>query len=182
MNFLEYFAGFETIINGKNKQSPYDDNSMVEYTKLNYSRLKRWMKVGELNPQLVDRIKQIDKKQDWIIITEHWCGDAAHILPFLVKLAELNPVINLSLQLRDSNSQIDSYLTNGSKSIPILIIRNEKQQDEFIWGPRPKACQCMYLELKEQQKSIEDIKLFIQNWYNNDKGKSLQEELLAFFA
>jgi hypothetical protein len=178
MNFSEYQQQFDRILNEQNPQPPYDDEHYLEYTKLNASRQHRWLKKGILTPETISTIQSISEKQHWILITEHWCGDAAHNVPFIYLMAELNPNITLELQLRDSEgSEIDSYLTNGGKSIPKLIIRDTQGNDLHVWGPRPQACQVLFDELKQQNKTFEDQKIALQKWYNEDKGITLQEEI-----
>ena len=57
------------------------------------------------------------------------CGDAAHIVPIIYLMSRLNNNITLRIQLRDSGSEIEKYLTNGTKSIPMLIVRDENNKD-----------------------------------------------------
>jgi hypothetical protein len=182
MNWNEYTSCFEEILHGKVTNAPYDDPHFLEYTKLNHSRMIRWLKQGKINEQLIEEIKKISNPQDWVLITEPWCGDAAHIVPFINMLSEMNPLIKLDLQLRDSpGSEIDQYLTNGGKSVPKLIIRNVDHIDLLVWGPRPQAAQQVFMDAKAQGLEIEQQKMALQQWYNTDKGVSLQEELLQFF-
>jgi len=42
-------------------------------------------------------------------------------------MASLNPLITVVVQLRDSNSEIDSYLSHGKMSIPKLIERSREE-------------------------------------------------------
>jgi len=179
MNEQEYSNGFDEILQMDIKQVPYNDTSYLEYTKLNKSRFNRWIKTGMLLQQNILQLKNINKQQNWVLITEHWCGDAAHIVPFIIKLAAINPLINLEIQLRDSNSEIENYLTNGGKSIPILIIRDENKKDIVVWGPRPKECQFLYLEMKKDNIELNEQKIQLQNWYNHDNGVSIQNEICA---
>ena len=182
MNWNEYTSYFEEILLGKVTNTPYDDPHFLEYTKLNYSRMSRWLKQGKLNEKLIEQIQKISNPQHWVLITEPWCGDAAHSVPFIKMLSDLNPLISLQIQLRDSPaSEIDQYLTNGGKSIPILIIRNADHEDLFVWGPRPHAAQLVYMEAKAQNLEIEQQKIALQQWYNGDKGVSILEELFHFF-
>ena len=140
----------------------------------------RWLKRFEPTSTFEQFVESITEKQQWIIITEPWCGDAAHSVPMLAKMASKNPNITVDIQLRDSAPfLIDSYLTNGGKSIPILVIRNEAGQDLAVWGPRPKACQQLFLNLKEQGVDFSEIKEEIQKWYNADKGTEIQKEIQA---
>src|SRR5699024_8521668 len=141
--------------------------------RLNYSRMKRWMETMKLNDELVNALGNNQLKQHWIIITEPWCGDAAHSLPFLVRLAEQSQSISYELQLRDSEPfLIDNYLTNGGKSIPKLVIRDEDGSDLFTWGPRPVPAQQLRERLNASGADFETVNLQLQNWYNKDKGQT----------
>lgn len=177
MDFQEYQLLFNEIIDGNIAETPYDDEHFVEYTRLNYSRQNRWLKVGEISEKTKSTVQSISTNQVWILITEPWCGDASHIVPFIAKMAELNSRIELKFQLRDQHSEIDKYLTNGGKSIPILVVRDENANDLFHWGPRPKDCQQLYYSLKNAKTSNEELKIALQKWYNNDKGLKIQEEI-----
>jgi len=178
MTFKDYQQTFDEVLAGKIIHSPYDDSHFLEYTKLNFSRQNRWLKKGEILPESLAAVNSISKKQTWVIITEPWCGDAAHCVPFIVKLAELNPLITLEIQLRGSeNSEIEHYLTHGGKAIPILIVRDSDNNDLFVWGPRPEPANDLFLESKAQQLSVVDQKVALQNWYNKDLGQTIQKEI-----
>jgi hypothetical protein len=180
MRFKEYLDLFENILNGTIATPPYDDPHYIEYTKLNLSRQNRWLKTGKLNVELVNIIRGIKEPMTWILITEPWCGDASHTVPFIGLLSELNDLIDLKIQLRDAeDSEIANYLSNGSMSIPILIVRNSEGKDVFTWGPRTFACQELYTTLKAEQMPFDDLKKALQEWYNRDKGMLLQEELVV---
>lgn len=178
INWYEYLSSFEDILSRKLRKKPYDNAAYLQYVKLNKSRMNRWLRTGLLKGSTQQTIEKIREVQNWYIITEPWCGDAAHSVPFIYLLSELNQNIKLTLILRDSEPEwIERYLTNGSRSIPKLIVRNNYDEDLFTWGPRPKECQLLISELKKQQISDEDIKTRAQEWYNKNKGISLQEEI-----
>lgn len=180
MTFKDYQQTFDAVLAGKKIDSPYDDPHFLEYTKLNLSRQNRWLKKGEIFPETLAVINALSKKQTWVIIAEPWCGDASHCVPFMVKMAELNPLITLEIKLRDSeNSEIENYLTHGGKAIPILIIRDSDNNDLFVWGPRPEPAHDLFLQLKEAQFSLEDQKIALQNWYNKDLGQTIQKEIVT---
>lgn len=182
MNFQSYLDYFNQILNSANPEGPYNQPDYLEYTRLNWSRLNRWLKHGVLSPRLQEFITGIEKPQSWIIITEPWCGDAAHTVPFMEMTAALNPLIAVSYELRDSPPhRITQYLTNGSKSIPILIVKNENGEDLFRWGPRPKDAQQLFLKLHAENAVFDEMKTALQKWYNKDKGEAFQEELLHLF-
>lgn len=183
MNYAEYNNLFEKILDGTPQAAPYDKPDYLHYTKLNKARMGRWDRAGELDERLVEAVKNYQQKQHWVIITEPWCGDAAHIIPFLMKLVELNPLFSYEIQLRDAEPfLINSYLTNGSKSIPRLVARDEQGADIYVWGPRPKPAQVLREELVKAEATYEVINQGLQQWYNQDKGVSLNEELLALYT
>lgn len=178
MTFQTYLELFEQILNSPKPETPYDNADYFNYTKLNWSRMNRWLKKGEILPQIREKIESIKEPQSWILITEPWCGDAAHIVPFIKMMADLNPLIHLDLELRDSEpNRIQEYLTNGGKAIPKLIIRNSDGKDLATWGPRPAECQLMYQEMHASKAPFEEVKIRLQNWYNEHNGVEIQEEI-----
>ncbi|MDM1293727.1 thioredoxin family protein [Sphingobacterium sp. N143] len=183
MTFEEYLRQFEDILNHPEKYPAYLDEEYYQYTKMNWARMGRWLKRFEPTADFQQFITTVSEPQHWIIITEPWCGDAAHSVPMLAKMAAKNPNITLDIQLRDSAPfLIESYLTNGGKSIPILVIRNQEGQDMAVWGPRPAACQQLFLHLKGAGKEFSEIKEEIQKWYNTDKGAEIQQEIQALLT
>lgn len=158
---------FESILEDPH---PYQD-----YIKMNWTRMNRWLKTGKVMAELQNVIKE---PQEWLVITEPWCGDAAHTVPFIQMIAEANPQVEVNYELRDSEPfSIEKYLTNGSKSIPKLVIRDKEGNDLFVWGPRPKGCQELFQSMPKELAIVE-----LQKWYNEDKGKGVQEELLSFLG
>ncbi|CAF3954212.1 unnamed protein product [Rotaria sp. Silwood1] len=127
-----------------------------------------------------ETLQSINEKKYWILITEAWCGDAAQIVPIIGRLAEINSNIELLIILRDENPELmDKYLTNGGRSIPILISLNDKFEEEWHWGPRPKPAQAMVIENKETKAvSHEELKKQIQLWYTEHKTNTTQLELM----
>ena len=179
MDFIAYQQLFHDILESPAPSPPYDNPDYLNYTKLNWSRQQRWLKTGILNKDLTDAVESISKKQLWTIITEPWCGDAAHSLPFIHRLAELNPLIRVDYQLRDEPPfLIEQYLTHGTKSIPKFIITDEENKELAVWGPRPADCQLLYNQLLEDHVPMEEKKIALQKWYNEDHGVKIQLELL----
>ncbi|PWG81498.1 thioredoxin family protein [Pararcticibacter amylolyticus] len=180
MDLKAYLDYFQQVLADEDPKAPYDSVDYMEYTKLNWVRMNRWFKTAELSAPIITAAGNIIEPQKWIVITEPWCGDAAHIVPFIQKVAELNPLVSIDYELRDSEPfSISSYLTNGSKSIPKLIIRDESGKDLGVWGPRPAPCQELYRKLTAEKADFETLKVELQKWYNKDQGREIQKELTA---
>ena len=154
-------------------QSP----EMIEYTRLNIQRMNRNDKTAEIDEELKGLVKS---KQHWVIISEAWCGDAANTVPVIAKMADYAENVKHHIILRDDNSQImDEYLTNGARSIPVLIVLDENYNELFVWGPRPKELQSLVMEFKKRAEfDLEELKKNVQMWYLKDKSLSTQKEII----
>jgi hypothetical protein len=156
---------------------------MLNYTQLNVKRMERWLSHGEITEETKYQLMQIKSPQTWTVLTEAWCGDAAHSIGFIYKMAVLNPLITFEWKLRDENLDLmDQYLTNGGRSIPKLIVTDDQNKEVFNWGPRPKEIQTIYLDLKSKNTPYQEINIELQKLYNADKGKSIQTEISQLIA
>lgn len=153
---------------------------LTDYTRLNVARMNRVEKQCVIGEALSNAIQQIQEPQNWIVITEGWCGDAAQLVPLFHKMAELNKNIQLTLVLRDENLWLmDQFLTNGkSRSIPKLIALNANSEVIWHWGPRPIAAQELINELTSNGTDAELLKEKLHGWYAKDRTNSAQQELL----
>lgn len=178
--YEEYKNLSEELVEQKRTTGLSQSESLIEYTKLNYFRMTRVDKTMVVKNNVRELIESIDEKKYWILITEAWCGDAAQIVPVIGRLAELNKNIELMIILRDENTELmDKYLTNGARSIPMLISLNKNFEEEWHWGPRPRPAQAMVIENKETQAlSFDEIKKQVQLWYAEDKTNTTQLEIL----
>jgi hypothetical protein len=163
----------------------YNDDITVEgkvqsdIIKLNIHRMSRIDKSYEPGIDIRDEIEKIEDKQLWMLITEDWCGDSAQNIPYIAKIVSLNKKIDLRIVLRDSNPNImDQYLTNGARSIPILVTFDESGNELFRWGARPKAAQELVSVLKEQGFEKKHYLEKLHSWYARNKGADIEKEMV----
>ena len=171
----------------ENKSTTGNDTSeaMVNYTMLNDRRMKRWDKTIKISEDKQQRIKCFKGNVTWLVLTESWCGDAAHVIPVINKVAELNKNIDLKLVLRDENDDLmNQFLTNGGKAIPKLImIDNSTGNVVDTYGPRPTEATKLVNDYKAQHgKLTPEFKEELQHWYNKDKGQSTVNDLLQLLG
>jgi len=161
---------------------PNQSDALLNYSMLNDKRMARLDKKIKLSESTIERLQKINKSQTWLLITEGWCGDAAHILPVMNKMSTENENINLKVVLRDENPELmNQFLTNGSMSIPKLVVLNTNNEVISSWGPRPSIATKMVVDYKEKHGGLDsDFKKDLQLWYNKNKGVNIQEDLLAF--
>jgi len=179
MDYTQYNLLFKQLVED-GRTTGEQTQEKIDYTKLNYSRTKRLDKTAQIPEESINAYKTISGKQTWLVISEPWCGDAAQTLPFLNKIAQLSDNIELKIVLRDENPELmDRFLTNGSRSIPIVIMLDEELNVVQTFGPRSKAATKVVTDYKAQHGVIDDaFKEMIQVWYNNDKGISILDDLL----
>lgn len=157
----------------------------INFTQLNDRRMHRWEKTFKLPENAREQLSKLDSKLVFLVLTESWCGDAAASLPIMDKIAVEAKNIDLKIILRDENLELmDAFLTNGSRSIPKLIVLNKKKgQIMGEWGPRPSmATEMVEAFKKEYGKLTDDFKQDLQVWYNKDKGQNIQSDILQLLA
>ena len=159
--------------------------ALANYTMLNDRRMKRWDKTVKLSEETKTAIESYNKKVTWLVITESWCGDAAHIMPIIHKVAELNDNIDFRIVLRDGNDALmNEFLTNGGRAVPKLIMI-DKSSNEVVntFGPRPTVAIDMVNNYKAKHgKLTPEFKEDLQRWYNKDKGQSTIQDLVKLLG
>jgi hypothetical protein len=113
-----------------------------------------------------------------LIITEDWCWDAANTLPVIAKLADATGDIDLKVLERDEYPEVmDQYLTNGARSIPIVIALDTTFRELCHWGPRPTELQAWAMENKSRLPQKE-FYAEMRRWLVRDKGESTLREVV----
>ncbi len=154
-----------------------------EFVKLNMQRIRRILRTYTPSDDIKELITGISEPQLWMVISEDWCGDSAQILPHISKMAELNPLINLRIISRDANPEVmNHYLTNGSRSIPILVAFDEKGNELFKWGPRPAEGQEVVNKAKAEGMSKDKFLELLHIWYTKNKGAAIESEFKVLLA
>ena len=155
----------------------------VEYTRLNLHRslrIGRTLFLTEGQNGLLDRL---ERDQLWLVLTEPWCGDSAQCLPIIALLAARNPVVELRILLRDENLDImDQYLTEGKRSIPLLVSFAADGEEIFRWGPRPAEAQTIFSAARNEGLDKPAILERLHLWYGRNRGRALLAELIPLLA
>ena len=178
--YQEYRAMVAQLVAEASTTGSEKSEALVNYTKLNDRRMKRWDKTLKISDDFKEKIQSFKEKVTWMVITESWCGDAAHIMPVINRVAELNDNITFKTVLRDDNEDLmNRFLTNGSKSIPKVVMIDDATGDVInTYGPRPSIAAKLVNDYKvEFGKLTPEFKEDLQVWYNKDKGLNVLEDL-----
>lgn len=113
-----------------------------------------------------------------LALSEDWCGDAVQALPVLARLTEAVPTLTLRVLARDANLDImDAHLTQGTRSIPVVIALDDQFDEYAWWGPRPAPMQrWMRSEGLLLPKAAWSLRK--RSWYARDRGRLILEGIL----
>lgn len=179
----DYLSLCESLVAENKSTGPIQTVEHAHYSTLNLSRMKRVFKTFHVNNETAIQFSETPR-QLWLLISELWCGDAAQIAPVLARLAALSPTIQFRIIIRDEHPEImDAFLTNGGRAIPILIgINPDTFEVNWHWGPRPKGAIDVVTRCKNEGLEKEQIALALQEWYNQDKGIGVSEEIASLVS
>jgi thiol-disulfide isomerase/thioredoxin len=185
ISYEEYRELMQRLVDENETTGPEQTESFINYTQLNHRRMKRWDKTVKIDDSVKKRLNHFNESATWLVITESWCGDAAHVMPVMHKVAELNPNINFRVVFRDEHDELmNLFLTNGTRSIPKLImIDNTTEEVIETYGPRPSQATRMVNKYKEKHGKLSpEFKEDLQHWYNKDKGQNIIEDLTTMLC
>lgn len=178
LSYAEYIQLIDRLLEEGKTTGPNQSDAMLNYARLNRRRMQRLERTTELGIGVRAAARLLDREMIWLTITEGWCGDAAQNIPIIEKIAAESGNIQTRYILRDENLELmDRFLTGGARSIPKLIALDaETLEVLWTWGARPAAAHRYFLEMKESGLEKSEVMENLQRWYNDDKGRSIQEE------
>ncbi len=157
-----------------------DDRGHKSYAAINLQRASRIARSYTPGGEITAAVQALPGPQLWGVLSEVWCGDSAQVIPYLARIAAIRGDITFRVIVRDENPDImNRYLTNGTRSIPKLIVWNACAEELFTWGPRPAGAQAVVDEALAacvpKPERLERLHL----WYGRDRGKSIEAEIAA---
>jgi hypothetical protein len=153
--------------------------SFIETAKVNKDLWESVARRATVPAEIVARAARLRAHRRLLVLLEDWCGDAVHTIPPLAALAAAVPQLELRVLARDVNLDVmDAHLTNGSRSIPIVIVLDECGQELGWWGPRPAALQAWVMSPEARAMDPGVRYKEIRTWYARDRGRAALLELL----
>ena len=136
-------------------------------------------KRAQVTEEATQRVASLHKNWHLLVINEDWCGDSVNILPYIARLEEASPHIEMRIIGRDANRDLmDAHLTGKSRSIPVAIVYDENFVEKGWWGPRPGPLQKWVLT-EGLALPRPDRYRHIRTWYARDRGATLVSEILS---
>lgn len=179
VSYDEYLRDSEEQVERLRNSQEAQEQAFMEYYQLGLTRMHRALKTFKKDEEQDRKLAEKAFKGKILIISEGWCGDASQIVPALIAFFEGKNEARLIYRDRFPDL-IDQYLTNGSRSIPIVLILDEEYNVVAHWGPRPAAGTEMLKKHKAAPETY-TIDMFhndLQVYYSKNRGKDTVEEIL----
>lgn len=176
ISFEEYIQIAKHRLENPSNQQETD---YKQYYELGLQRMDRTLKKYIPDDEQTKELKSKNFDGKILIISEAWCGDASATVPALVKFFEGHNDVRIFL--RDSDkSLISQFLTNGTESIPKVIVFEKDFNVKNSWGPRPKYGHELLLKHKANPETYPKDQFYndLQVYYSRNRGKDSIQEIL----
>ncbi len=127
------------------------------------------------------RVNATGRRWHLLSVSEDWCGDSVNTLPWVDALASSTPSLDHRVIRRDEHlALMDAHLTNGrTRSIPIVLILDDRFRERAGWGPRPRALQEWFESAEAQAMTKDERYKVLRTRYARDRGRAIMDEIVA---
>lgn len=175
------FEDYMKVAQERAQNNPKKDDEYQEYYELGLQRLNRTIKSFKIDEEQTEKLKATGFQGKILIISEPWCGDASATVPAVSRFFTAAG-IEVKIFLRDNDlSLIDRFQTNGTQSIPKILLLNEDLSVKADWGPRPKFGNELLKKFKENPETYPREVFYndLQVYYSKNRGKDSIEEVIS---
>lgn len=173
------FDDYMNVAEERFNNNPDPNDHYQEYYELGLQRMNRTLKTFKAHEEQLQTLKSKNFKGKILMISEPWCGDASATVPAVSEFFKSHNEVKVFLRDSDS-SLIDQFLTNGTQSIPIVILLDDSYNVINHWGPRPEYGTELLKKFKADPQSYprEEFYNDLQVYYAKNKGKDAVDEIL----
>ncbi len=135
-------------------------------------------RLAQVGVEPMAAVAAIDMPLRLVVLLEDWCGDAIHTVPFVQRLVEANPLLELRVLRRDQHDDVMStHLTGASRAIPVVMVFDGARKERGWWGPRPTPLQA-WVQVEGLLLEKADRYRAIRTWYARDRGATTIAEII----
>ena len=115
-----------------------------------------------------------------LVIAVDGCSDSVNTIPYLARLVEEVPSIELRIVLPDPGKAVmETHRTpDGRAATPTVVVLDESGADVGCWVERPSVLQSGAIDARAKH-AMEDWARGKQAWYDADSGASTIREVVA---
>jgi hypothetical protein len=134
---------------------------------------------GEPAPDLVERARAVPGTWRLLVVAEDWCGDSANTIPYLVRLVEQVPTLELAIVgSKDGRWVMEGHRTaDGRAATPTVLLLDEDFQERGCFVERPRELRTWVAEHKPKL-SDDEFQTRKMAWYREDRGRQTVTDLV----
>jgi hypothetical protein len=137
-------------------------------------------RLARVPDEFVARVAALPGRWHLLVLSEDWCGDAVNSVPYVARLAELAPNLDLRVLARDEHPDLmDAHLTGTARSIPVVIVYDDRFAEQGWWGPRPTPLQAWVFGPEGQALDKSERYRHVRGWYARDRGRTTLDEVVT---
>jgi len=119
-----------------------------------------------------------------LIVADDDCSDSGNVLPYLARLSELAPNLELRITPDDEQGQRlkeAHRAPDGRAAFPLLLLLDDGWHDRGCWVERPAQLQWWYMTRGQQllDTDVDAYRREKQAFYDFDHGASTLDEVLG---
>lgn len=130
-------------------------------------------------PELLGRVLAAGGAWRLLVVAEDWCGDSVNTVPWMARLAEQAP--NLELAVTDKArgmAALEAHRSpDGRAATPTAVLLDEAWRERGCWVERPEALQTWFLE-REGRVPRDELYARKSAWYAEDQGRETLREIV----
>jgi hypothetical protein len=156
-----------------------EDTKQLGFITNNYDTVRGVLQNYHPSAQLLSVTSGVQRHINIYIIMENWCGSSAGNVPFIVKLLQTLPSVNITIVPRDTNEDfMNAYLSDGKKSIPMVIGFDDNDAELFVWGSSTKSQMEYVKSLQAQNLPFPDFVSTMRTWFKENNATAIEQEFI----
>lgn len=144
------------------------------------SRRETWKDNYDRGAPPVELVERARATGSWriLVVAEDWCGDSANTIPYLVRLVENLPSIEVRItNSRDGRGVMVAHPNaQGNPATPTILVLNERFEERACFVDSPARLQVWVKE--HVSDSGKDRHALRMDWYHEDGGKETTLEMV----
>lgn len=181
---LSLTCGAPTAVAGDSANDPAviwrDGVTYAAFTSAFSNRKRDWRQRdgwAVISDSLMTRARALPMKLRVLAVAEEMCNDSMNSIPYLARLAELTPMIELHIvNSARGRSIMEAFRTpDGRAATPTVVVLDANGRVAGCWIERPERLRKWSLTPRDslpKDQRFEDRR----GWYENDKGRSAMAE------
>jgi len=147
------------------------------------SRREQWRdhyRQAEVPDSLLRRARAVGRGWRILAIAEDWCGDSANTIPYLARLVEAVPGLEMRVvDSRRGRGVMEARRTpDGRPATPTVVLFDPtwREMGSLVERPAPLAA---WTQAHRAEMTSEALHAYIYDWYDRDRGATTIGEIVA---